>query len=124
MKVLYNWLKDFVDVKVPAEELASRLSLSGSNIGAVENSASGAVLDADLTSNRPDCLGHYGMAREIAALYRLPLKSVPWGIPPSTTSWTPQTTYCSSLATRYTHSTTISLPITVSWYAARVPAKK
>src|SRR5258708_29418895 len=77
MKVLYNWLKDFVDVKVPAEELASRLSLSGSNIGAVENSASGAVLDADLTSNRPDCLGHYGMAREIAALYRLPLKSVP-----------------------------------------------
>ncbi|HYL10665.1 MAG TPA: phenylalanine--tRNA ligase subunit beta [Candidatus Acidoferrales bacterium] len=76
MKVLYNWLKDFVDVKASAEELASRLALSGSNIGAVEDSPSGAVLDTDLTSNRPDCLGHYGMAREIAALYRLPLKRV------------------------------------------------
>jgi phenylalanyl-tRNA synthetase beta chain len=76
MKVLYNWLKDFVDIKVPAEELASRLPLSGSNIGAVEDSPSGAVLDTDLTSNRPDCLGHYGMAREVAALYRLPLKRV------------------------------------------------
>src|SRR5713101_672647 len=76
MKVLYNWLKDFVDVKASAQELASRLSLAGSNIGEVADSPSGPVLDADLTSNRPDCLGHYGMAREIAALYRLPLKSV------------------------------------------------
>src|SRR2546422_5973889 len=66
MKVLYNWLKDFVDVKASAQELASRLSLAGCNIGAVEDSPSGPVLEADLTTNRPDCLGHYGMAREIA----------------------------------------------------------
>src|SRR5260370_31872561 len=72
MKVLYNWLKDFVDVKASAQELASRLSLAGCNIGAVEDSPSGPVLEADLTTNRPDCLGHYGMAREIAALYGLP----------------------------------------------------
>src|SRR2546425_363230 len=76
MKVLYNWLKDFVDVKASAQELASRLSLAGCNIGAVEDSPSGPVLEADLTTNRPDCLGHYGMAREIAALYRVPLKNV------------------------------------------------
>src|SRR5216683_1274789 len=76
MKVLYNWLKDFVDVKASAQELASRLSLAGCNIGAVEDSPSGPVLEADLTTNRPDCLGHYGMAREITALYRLPLKNV------------------------------------------------
>src|SRR5216684_991917 len=76
MKVLYNWLKDFVDVKASAQELASRLSLAGCNIGAVEDSPSGPVLEADLTTNRPDCLGHYGMAREIAALCGLPLKNV------------------------------------------------
>src|SRR2546422_4032475 len=76
MKVLYNWLKDFVDVKASAQELASRLSLAGCNIGAVEDSPSGPVLEADLTTNRPDCLGHYGMAREIAALYHVPLKNV------------------------------------------------
>ena len=34
------------------------------------------MLDAELTANRADCLGHYGIAREAAALYRLPLRAV------------------------------------------------
>ncbi len=76
MKVVYNWLKEFVDVTAAAEEVASRLALSGTNIGGIEQTAHGAVLDADLTTNRPDCLGHCGIAREVAALYRLPLKPV------------------------------------------------
>lgn len=29
MKVSYNWIKDFVDIDIPAEELAEKLSLSG-----------------------------------------------------------------------------------------------
>lgn len=32
------------------------------------------VLDLEITPNRPDCLGLIGIAREVAALYRLPLK--------------------------------------------------
>ncbi len=76
MKVVYNWLKDFVDVTAPPQELASRLALSGTNIGGVENGPHGAVLDAEIGSNRPDCLGHYGIAREVAAIYKLPLKHV------------------------------------------------
>jgi phenylalanyl-tRNA synthetase beta chain len=76
MKVVYNWLKDFVDVAAPPQELASRLALSGTNIGGVENGPHGAVLDAEIGSNRPDCLGHYGVAREVAAIYKLPLKHV------------------------------------------------
>src|SRR5271157_4090981 len=76
MKVPYNWTKDFVSVTAPAEELASRLALSGTNIAGIEQTPRGAVLDAELTSNRPDCLGQYGIAREVAALYRLPLKSI------------------------------------------------
>src|SRR6202008_3180 len=76
MKVVYNWLKDFVDVTAAADELASRLALSGTNIGGVEKGPLGAVIDAEVSSNRPDCLGHYGIAREVAAVYRLPLKHV------------------------------------------------
>jgi phenylalanyl-tRNA synthetase beta chain len=76
MKVLYNWLRDFVDVTAPPQELASRLALSGTNIGGIENGAHGAVIDAEVSSNRPDCLAHYGIAREVSAIYKLPLKHV------------------------------------------------
>jgi phenylalanyl-tRNA synthetase beta chain len=74
MKVVYNWLKDFVDVTASPDELASRLALSGTNIGGVEKGPHGAVIDAEVSSNRPDCLGHYGIAREVAAICKLPLK--------------------------------------------------
>src|ERR1700758_5645184 len=77
MKVLYNWLKEFVALTAPAEELRARLSLSGTAVEALEQTPAGPMLDAELTSNRADCLGHYGIAREAAALYRLPLEPVP-----------------------------------------------
>ena len=76
MKVVYNWLKDFVDVTASPADVASRLALSGTNIGSIENGPHGAVIDAEVGSNRPDCLGHYGIAREVAAVYKLPLKPV------------------------------------------------
>ena len=76
MKVVYNWLKEFVDVTAAPQELASRLALSGTNVAGIENGAHGAVIDAEVGSNRPDCLGHYGIAREVAAIYKVPLKRV------------------------------------------------
>ncbi len=76
MKVVYNWLKEFVDVTATPSDIASRLALSGTNIGSVENGPHGAVIDAEVGSNRPDCLGHYGIARELSAVYKLPLKPV------------------------------------------------
>src|SRR6202451_989942 len=87
MKVLYNWLKDFVDVTATPDDLASRLALSGTNIGGVEKGAHGAVIDAEVSSNRPDCLSHYGIAREIGAVYKLSLKAVPQAkVPESSTA--------------------------------------
>jgi phenylalanyl-tRNA synthetase beta chain len=74
MKVLYNVLTEFVDVETAPTELASRLSLAGVAIDSVEEPAAGPVLDAEVTANRPDCLGHYGVAREVAAIYRTQLK--------------------------------------------------
>src|SRR5438874_2746408 len=76
MKVVYNWLKDFVDVTASPQEVASRLALSGTNIAGVEIGPHGPVIDAEVSSNRPDCLGHYGIAREVGAIYKLPLKHV------------------------------------------------
>jgi phenylalanyl-tRNA synthetase beta chain len=76
MKVAYNWLKEFVDVSASPPEIASRLALSGTNIAGIENNSHGAVIDAEITSNRPDCLGMLGIAREVGAIYRKPLKTV------------------------------------------------
>jgi phenylalanyl-tRNA synthetase beta chain len=76
MKVLYNWLKEFVELTAAPEELRTRLSLSGTAVEALDQTAAGPMLDAELTSNRADCLGHYGIAREAAVLYGLPLKPV------------------------------------------------
>jgi phenylalanyl-tRNA synthetase beta chain len=74
MKILYEWLREFVDVTAPAADLRARLALSGLAIDSVEESPAGPVLDAEVTANRPDCLGHYGVAREVAAIYRIPVK--------------------------------------------------
>jgi phenylalanyl-tRNA synthetase beta chain len=74
MKVVYNWLKEFVEIPVSPEDLASRLAAGGTNIAGVENGTNGAVLDAEVSSNRPDCLGHLGMAREVSAIFKMPLK--------------------------------------------------
>src|ERR1700722_12510120 len=74
MKIVYHWLKEFVDATAPAVDLRSRLSLAGMAVDSLEESAAGPVLDVEVTANRPDCLGHYGLAREVAAIYRLPVK--------------------------------------------------
>jgi phenylalanyl-tRNA synthetase beta chain len=75
MKVVYNWLKEFVEVKASAEDLRARLSLAGIAVDAIDETAAGPVLDAEITANRPDCLGHLGIAREVAAIYRVALKA-------------------------------------------------
>ena len=74
MKVVYNWLKEFVEVKASPEDLRARLSLVGIAVDSIDETVAGPVLDAEITANRPDCLGHLGIAREVAAIYRVPLK--------------------------------------------------
>jgi phenylalanyl-tRNA synthetase beta chain len=76
MKILYNWVKEFVDFTASAAELRARLSAAGIAVDAIDETPAGPVLDAEITINRPDCLGHYGIAREVAALYRLRVKGV------------------------------------------------
>jgi len=75
MKILYNWLKELVDIAAPADEVRRLLSAAGVVVDTVEDSPAGPRLDVDLTTNRPDCMGHFGIARELAAIYRVPLKT-------------------------------------------------
>ncbi|MDG2224253.1 MAG: phenylalanine--tRNA ligase subunit beta [Rubripirellula sp.] len=56
------------------EELAHRLSLSGLNHEGTDEINGDIVLDLEVTSNRGDCLGHIGVAREIGVLYDQPLQ--------------------------------------------------
>ena len=76
MKVLYNWLKEFADVTAPPADVRARLSAVGLSTEGLEETPAGPMLDIDLTTNRPDCLGHYGIARELAAIFRVPLKRI------------------------------------------------
>ena len=74
MKISLNWLKEFVDV--PADPAAIKAALVGVGLG-VESYASvegDLVFEIEVTTNRPDCLSHYGTARELAALYGKALK--------------------------------------------------
>src|SRR5262249_12466587 len=74
MIVSWNWLTDYLKLDVPVEPLAERLALSGLNLESVCDVGGDLAIDLEVTSNRPDCLGHLGVAREIAVLYDKPLK--------------------------------------------------
>jgi phenylalanyl-tRNA synthetase beta chain len=68
MDISYNWLRELTDVGLPPRELAERLTMAGLAVDAVKEAGDDFVLEFDLTSNRPDCLSHLGIAREAAAL--------------------------------------------------------
>ena len=74
MLVSWNWLKEYVALEMPREELHERLALSGLNFEGGFASGEDWTIDLEVTSNRPDCLGHVGVAREIAVLWDLPLE--------------------------------------------------
>ena len=77
MRLLVSWLRDFVDVTASAEEIAEGLGLRGFELAAIEPLGNGdAVIDFEVTANRPDCLSVIGFAREVAAMYDLPIKEV------------------------------------------------
>jgi phenylalanyl-tRNA synthetase beta chain len=74
MKVSYLWLKEFVDFDASPRELADDLSMVGIVVETIQPAGDDFILDLDLTTNRPDCLSHLGVAREVAAHYQKPLK--------------------------------------------------
>ena len=51
------------------DRLAADLTDCGVVAEVIQSGSSDALLELELTTNRPDCLGHRGVAREIATLY-------------------------------------------------------
>ncbi len=67
MKISLEWLKEYVAFDLTAPEVGAILSNRGFPIESIENINGVEVLDVELTSNRGDCLGHIGIARELAS---------------------------------------------------------
>ena len=83
MKLSPHWLRDFVDFKLDYRRLADELTLAGIAVEGVFGEGDNTVFEMEITTNRPDAMNHYGVAREISALYDLPLRTIAPELPPA-----------------------------------------
>ena len=67
MKVLRSWLDDYIETGLPTDKIAEVLSDLGLACEGIEHFGDDAMIDLEITSNRGDCLGYLGIARELAA---------------------------------------------------------
>ncbi len=75
MNASYNWLREYVSTDLGPKEVAERLTRIGLNVDSLEPLPDGdARLVVEVTANRPDCLGHIGIARELAAALNAELR--------------------------------------------------
>jgi phenylalanyl-tRNA synthetase beta chain len=83
MKISPHWLRDFVDLPVDYTRLADELTLAGVAVEGISGEGDNTVFEMEITTNRPDAMNHYGVAREASALYDLPLKPIEPKLPSS-----------------------------------------
>jgi phenylalanyl-tRNA synthetase beta chain len=83
MKLSPSWLRDFIDLPVDYRRLADELTLAGVAVEGISGEGDTTVFEMEITTNRPDAMNHYGVAREASALYDLPLRPIEPKLPPS-----------------------------------------
>ncbi|MFZ0773412.1 MAG: phenylalanine--tRNA ligase subunit beta [Candidatus Sulfotelmatobacter sp.] len=88
MKLSPQWVRDFVDLKVDDRRLAEDLTAAGIAVEGISGSGADTVFEMEIGTNRPDAMNHYGVAREAAAIYDLPLRQLSvasgqWPVKPS-----------------------------------------
>src|ERR1700689_3658534 len=76
MKLSAKWIRDFVDLSVDDRRLAEDLTGVGIAVEGITGSGADTVFEMEIGTNRPDAMNHYGVAREAAAVYDLPLKQL------------------------------------------------
>jgi len=76
MKISPQWLRDFVDLDVNFHQLADALTQAGIAVESVRGEGDDTIFEMDVTTNRPDAMNHYGIARECSAIYDLPLQAI------------------------------------------------
>jgi len=75
MLISYNWLRELTGTKLTPLELRERLTMVGLAIDSVDESDGDSLLDVEVPSNRPDCLSHIGIAREVAVIDKSKVQS-------------------------------------------------
>lgn len=74
MLLSYDWLKSLVPLTVLPDEFALRMMMAGFNHESTTAVGTDVCVDLEITSNRPDCLGHIGLAREAGVLFGVKLQ--------------------------------------------------
>ena len=76
MNILTSWLRHYLPtLSVSDRQLADDLTLRGIAVEGVHplSEGNGHLFEMDITTNRVDAMNHYGIAREAATIYNLPL---------------------------------------------------
>ena len=70
MKFSLDWLSDFVDTDAAggADGVRKLLDQAGFPVESVQLAGADTILDVEITPNRPDAMGHRGLAREVSAM--------------------------------------------------------
>lgn len=76
MKLSPHWIREFVDLPVDDRQLAEGLTSIGIAVEGISGDGANTVFEMEIGTNRPDAMNHYGVAREAATLYKVPLKQV------------------------------------------------
>ena len=77
MKIIYSELKKFLpDLSVEPQQLRDDLTMIGHFINFFEKINGEIVFDLDIKVNRGDCLGYYGLARDLSVFYNIELKQL------------------------------------------------
>jgi phenylalanyl-tRNA synthetase beta chain len=78
MIISLNWLKDYIELDLSLPVLIEKLNMIGLMVEDWEEKGSDVILDIETYANRPDTLGHLGVARELAAALELGMKEQKW----------------------------------------------
>ena len=84
MNILSNWLREYLPgLSAADKQLAEDLTLRGIAVEGVFDlgGGNGSLFEMDITTNRVDAMNHYGIAREAAIVYGLPLKPFDTSLP-------------------------------------------
>ena len=76
MKLSPQWIRDFVDLSVEDGQLAEDLTSIGIAVEGSSGEGPHTGFEMEIGTNRPDAMNHYGVAREAAAFYGVPLKPI------------------------------------------------
>ncbi len=88
MKILSSWLRSYLPGLTASDaELAEALTLRGIAVEGVfdlterHGAGAGLLFEMDITTNRVDAMNHYGIAREAAVIFGVPLAPLDLALP-------------------------------------------